>query len=273
MIRIQYFIQTGRKLNIEHPKRFTEKIQQYKLYYRNSLMLQCTDKCEVRKYVESKGLSDILIPVVGVYGNVKDIDMDSLPNEFVAKTTDGGGGCQVYICRDKTLLESASFLKTISQWMNMSKLKPFGREWAYENDYPRRIIIEELIKDGVNFDLTDYKFFCFSGRPHFCQVITNRSFNESIDFFDMEWRHLPFRGLNPRPQNAKQTLPMPSHFERMKDIAHKLSQPFPFARIDLYSTNKQVYFSEITFYPASGYGCFTPDEWDFKFGDLLQMPC
>ena len=60
MLRLQYWMQTGRKLNLKNPKRFTEKLQVYKMRYRNPNMLRCTDKYEVRSYVMAKGLVIIL---------------------------------------------------------------------------------------------------------------------------------------------------------------------------------------------------------------------
>ena len=38
MIRFQYFVKAKRVLNLKCPKRYTEKIQWYKLYYRNPVM-------------------------------------------------------------------------------------------------------------------------------------------------------------------------------------------------------------------------------------------
>ena len=109
MLRLQYWLQTGRILHLKNPQRFTEKLQVYKMKYRNPEMLRCTDKYEVRSYVEEKGLGDCLIPLIGVYNNVEDIEFSTLPNQFVAKTTDGGGGNQVLICRDKRDLSEVEF--------------------------------------------------------------------------------------------------------------------------------------------------------------------
>lgn len=101
MIKLQYYIKTGRRLNLKHPQRYTEKLQWYKLYYRDPLMQQCSDKYDVREYVKSKGLGHILNECYGVYERVEDIDFDSLPNQFVLKDTLGGGGNSVIICRKK----------------------------------------------------------------------------------------------------------------------------------------------------------------------------
>lgn len=273
MLRLQYWLQTGRKLNLKNPKRFTEKLQLYKMKYRNPDMLRCTDKYEVRKYIEEKGLGEYLIPLIGVYNSVDEIDYANLPNQFVAKTTDGGGGNQVLICKDKHALSEQNLKQRLNGWMSARKIKKqAGREWAYENNYPRRIIIEELIgDDNVRKDLCDYKFFCFEGKPHYCQLIQDRSTIETIDFYDMEWNHMPFRGLNPKCGPALQIADKPEGFEQMKNIARKLSKGFPFVRVDLYSVKERVYFGELTFYPASGYGHFTPDEWDEKLGELMGI--
>lgn len=271
MISLQYRIHIGRRLNFKNPTRFTEKLQLYKLYYRNPLMLRCTDKYEVRSVIEEMGYGDILIPLIGIYNSPEEIPIDKLPNEFVAKTTDGGGGQQVFICCDKNNLDKVEFLRKLHEWMSMPKAKPAGREWAYENGYPRRIIIEKLIKSGETKDLPDYKFYCFNGEPLYCQLIGNRSTKETIDFYDMNWNHMPFRGLNPVCENAFTIAPKPKNFESLKKIAAKLSNGYPFVRVDLYSVGDKVYFGELTFYPASGFGHFTPDQWDEKLGKLLDI--
>lgn len=269
MIPLQYRIHTGRKLHLKNPTRFTEKLQLYKLRYRNPLMLRCTDKYEVRKVVEEMGLSDILIPLIGVYNTPTEIDFDSLPSEFVAKTTDGGGGNQVLICHDKSKLNRSEFVNTLNKWMSAPKGNSVGREWAYDNRYPRRIIIEKLLKVPEHNDVPDYKFFCFNGRPYYCQVIDNRSTTETIDFYDMEWRHQEFVGLNPDCRNSGVIAPIPANFDRIKATAEKLAGDYPLVRVDLYNTDESVWFGELTFYPASGFGQFTPDKWDERIGRLM----
>jgi len=272
MIPLQYWIHTGRRLDMKNPRRFTEKLQLYKLMYRNPEMLRCTDKYTVREFVAEKGLADILIPLIGVYDSPGDIDFESLPDSFVAKTSDGGGGNQVLICRDKAALGKQAFFERIGCWMAQPKpKKQAGREWAYENGLPRRIIIEALISDNEHDDLPDYKFYCFDGEPRYCQVIGNRHTCETIDFFDMNWQHMPFCGLNPACGPAEKPIVRPVHFEAMKTVARKLSADFPFSRIDLYTTGESTFFGEITFYPASGYGNFTPDEWDCRLGQLIDL--
>ena len=118
-------------------------------------------------------------------------------------------------------------------------------------------------------DLTDYKFYCFDGEPRYCQVIRDRNTKETIDFYDMEWNHMPFVGLNPVAGNGLTPVARPRRLADMQRFSRQLSVGIPFSRIDFYHINNHVYFGEITFYPASGMGVFTPEEWNTRLGDMI----
>ena len=144
----------------------------------------------------------------------------------------------------------------------------------YEYDINKRVNEIEIPKDKVNdhtYDLTDYKFFCFGGEPCYCQVIRDRHTRESIDFYDMEWNHQSFVGLNPKVSCGTAPIVKPVCLELMKDICRTLSSNIPFLRVDLYVIDGKVYFGELTFYPASGIGLFKPKEWNEKFGKMIEI--
>lgn len=271
MLRIQYRMQTGRKLNLKNPKRFTEKLQLYKMKYRNPDMLRCTDKYEVRKYIEEKGFGEYLIPLIGVYNSVGEIDFSKLPNKFVAKTTDGGGGNQVLICKNKHTLSKEVFKEQLKGWMSARKVKKHvGREWAYENDYPRRIIIEDLIGSNET-DLIDYKFFCFHGKVSYIYGLSDRNMGQSVRLgvYNKEFRKLNVSRNDERPQDIPLTKPL--NFEKMISIAESLSKKFPHVRVDLYNIAGNIYFGELTFYDGSGYMTYTPDSFDEDLGDNFDI--
>lgn len=140
---------------------------------------------------------------------------------------------------------------------------------------PRRIIAEKFITNGYDEELTDYKFYCFNGEPRYCQVIADRRTKETIDFFDMDWNHQDFYGLNPKcgpmAKPAEMTATKPHDFDTMKRIARELAKDTKFVRVDMYAVNENHYFGELTFYPASGIGVFTPDSADFDLGKLLTL--
>lgn len=271
MVRVQYRIKTGRRLNLKNPQRFTEKLQIYKLKYRNLDMLRCTDKYEVRRYVEETGYGQYLIPLIGLYNHTDDIDYTSLPHKFVAKTTDGGGGSQVLICNNKSLLPEAKFKKQLNEWMSAHKTKKhFAREWAYENEYQRRIIIEDLIGHEGE-DLIDYKFFCFNGEVKYIYGISDRNLgrNVSLGIYDSDFNKLNIHRTDERIQDRP--LPKPLNFETMKEIANGLSKAFPHVRVDLYNIDGHIYFGELTFYDGSGYMSFNPDSFDQQLGEYFNI--
>lgn len=113
-------------------------------------------------------------------------------------------------------------------------------------------------------DLPDYKWYCFDGEP---KVIQNRSSNETIDFFDTEWNHQEFVGLNP----AAVAPSRPKNLEKQIDIARMLSKNIPFSRIDLYEIKDNTYFGEITLFPLSGMGRFNPVDYYEILGRMINL--
>ena len=268
MLKLQYWIKTGRRLDLKKPQRFTEKLQWYKLYYKNPLMIQCVDKYDVRDYVKSKGLKDILIPCYGVYDNVDSIDWNLLPNQFVIKDTLGGGGNKVIIIKDKESVNIDELCNKLRSWVSAKPArKSGGREWPYYSGKNHRIIIEHFLSSNESEGgLIEYKFFCFDGKPEWLYVLANREFGVSVELggYDDEFNKQDVIRNDERP--LSKDIQKPTTFNQMKEIASQLASGFPHARIDLYNENGQVRFGEITFFDGSGYMTYSPDTFDFTLG-------
>ena len=269
MLGLQYKIKFGRKLNLKNPERFTEKLQWYKVNYRNDVLHKCVDKYAVREYVEQKGLGKTLVKLYGVYDTVDDIDISVLPYRFVLKTTNGSGGLNVFICKDKNTFDKERVKEQIGK---LREYKPGdgGREWAYLGVKPR-IVIEEYLENTKNPDagVYDYKFLCFGGKPEYVIVDANRYINHKRNFYNIGWT---YRDVSSDHENFGDTMEKPRGYEDMVAVATKLSKGFPFVRVDLYNVNGKTYFGELTFYPWSGYVQFTPDEFDFELGEKFILP-
>lgn len=271
MVKIQYWIKTGRKLDLKNPQRFTEKLQWYKLNYRDPVMKQCVDKYEVRSFINSLGLTHVLNECYGVYDNADDVEFDKLPNQFVLKDTLGGGGLSVIICKDKASANLDEYRSVMKKWTNAYTGKSLGREWVYEGR-KHRIIAEKYIdSEEKKGGLIDYKFFCFNGKTEFMYVISERTLGglASFGLYDANFSRLPVcrKGENSLNSNVGK----PENFDEMKIIAEKISAKFPEARIDLYSEKGKIIFGEITFFSGSGYIEFDPDEFDFEIGKKFNL--
>ena len=264
----------GYWMNWKNPKTFSEKLQWLKLYDRRPEYTTMVDKYAVKEYVAKIIGEEYIIPTLGVWDRLEDIDWDSLPKKFVLKTTHGGGSCGVVICKDKDTFNKTDAITKLSKSLSHCIYKSL-REWPYKN-VDKKIIAEKLLEDSItiqnNTDLSDYKFYCFNGEPIYCQVIRARRSKETIDFYDMKWNHMPFVGLNPVVTNGLNPVTKPICLSKMVDICGQLSIGIPLSRIDLYVINDKIYFGEITFYPASGFGKFTPIQWNVKLGQMIKLP-
>ena len=255
----------GKIVDLENPKKFSEKLQWYKLNAKNPLMQICADKVEVRNYLKEMGYEHLLNEAHGVYYNVKDIDWDALPQQFVIKAAHGSG--QNIIVSDKTKLNIKFAKKMLKSWLRQD-IAWSGREWVYK-DMPKRIIAEKFLKDESG-ELRDYKFFCFNGKPTFMQLEVGRYTDKNTrNFYDMDWNLMPFG--KELPHNPNIVVEKPEKFEEMKEIAKNLSKPFQFVRVDLYQVNGKVYFGELTFFPAGGAPDFVPSNYDDIVGEYWEL--
>lgn len=274
MLKLQYRIKTGHSLDLKNPKRFTEKLQWYKLYYKNPLMIQCVDKYDVRKYVKSKGLEEILIPCYGVFDSVSEINWNDLPNEFVIKDTLGGGGNSVIIVKNKQKEDIPNLVKTISEWTSIkAHKKDAGREWPYYSGKNHRIIIEKYIEtDESKGGLIDYKFFCFNGKAKLLYVVADRKMGQGagLGIYTADFKKI--KAYRNDEKVLHRTIIKPKSFDEMIAIAEKLASGFPEARIDLYCVDETILFGEITFFDGSGYMNFEPDKFDYIMGEKFKLP-
>lgn len=267
MIRLQYRIKMGKKLNLKQPKTYTEKIQWYKLNYHNPLMTMCADKHLVRKYLEDRGYSDLACNEYGVYDRAEDIRVEDLPDKFVIKTTNGSG--TNIICKDKTKFQIEKAQSELREWLKRD-CYGLGREWAYKDITPR-IIVEEFLEDKENtYDgINDYKFLCFDGKVHYIVFDADRYVGHKRNIYDADWNYVD---VGTDCDKLGDVVPKPEGLEEMKRVAEDLSKDFPCVRVDLYWVNHRVYFGELTFYPWTGYIVFDPREFDLILGEKFVLP-
>lgn len=264
-LRYKYII--GKKLNLENPVTYNEKLQWLKLYDRKPEYTKMVDKYEAKKYAANIIGEEYIIPTLGVWENVNDIDFDALPNQFVLKCTHDSGG--LVICKDKSTLDIENAKNTLEHFLHRN-FYSIHREWPYKNVKPR-IIAEEYMEDESGYELKDYKFFSFDGNVKAMFIATDRNAETEtcFDFFDRDFNHLPV--LNGHPNTTKE-IHKPVNYEKMIELAEKLSKNIPQVRIDFYNINGKIYFGEITFFHWSGLKKFEPEEYDKIFGDWITLP-
>ena len=241
----------------KQPETFNQKIQFRKLYDNNPLYSICADKYRVREYVKSKIGEEYLIPLYFVTDNLTEEQWKDLPNSFVIKPTHDNG--TVRVVKDKTKANKNKILKD----MELALKLDYGKV-SMENFYsniPRKIIAEKYLKDNIE----DYKFHCFKNRI-FLERITRIGLGSMYDI--EKWENLKFS----IGYDVDETIyEKPKKFEEMVEIAKKLSEDFEYVRVDLYNVDGKIYVGELTFCESSGFGKFTDESWDYKFGSYWNQ--
>lgn len=292
-LKWMFWLRVGYKPDLDSPRTFNEKLQWLKLYNRKPEYTQMVDKVEAKKYVANLIGEEYLIPTLGVYNSVEEIDFDKLPNQFVLKCTHDSGG--IIICRDKSRLNTHKAKKNLTKWLKNNYYYQ-NREYPYKNVKPRIIAEQYMVDVSYSMDiheptnktcdvaylqnkhgLLDYKFMCFDGvvKALFLDIgVIGNSEGHSDEYyrsiFDRDFNVMPFKETRdhyPIPINR------PHFFEEMVKIAEILSQGFPHIRVDLYYINGQIKVGELTFFHGSGLSNhFIPEEWNYKFGEWIKLP-
>lgn len=264
-VELLYEAHTGKKLDLKNPKRFNEKLQWIKLYDRKPEYTQYVDKYAVRSYVKEKIGEQYLIPLIGVWKNAREIDFNEMPNQFVLKCNHDSGS--VTICKNKSEFDIVKARKKLNRALKKGTFY-HGREWPYKN-VKRKIIAEKFMSDGTGKELNDYKVFCFNGVARLVQIHKGRFSNHTQDYYDKEWNKLDiYQGV---PQSSE-LMPKPEFLDEMLRLSEILSQGIPEVRIDWYAINGALYFGEMTFFDASGFDDFEPDQWNEIIGSWIILP-
>jgi len=263
----RYRLRTGKPLNLEQPQTLGEKIQWLKLYYQNPLLTELADKYTVRPYVAEKIGEEHLIPLIGVYESVSEIDFEKLPEKFIMKATHGCGWN--IICRDKQHFDIEDAKQKLTRWLN-TNFYDFELEWQYKDMKPR-IICETLLERPDGRDLYDFKIYFFNGVPRFILVAVDRELNLTFMYYNTDWERIPVERLG-HPIEASFSVPKPAQLGKMLSLACQLAPDVPLVRVDFYIHEEKIYFGELTFTPNSGIARWNPEQYERIFGDMLTLP-
>ena len=217
-----YYMKTGEKLNLKHPKNLNQKIQWLKIYDNIPIKTILTDKILVRDWIKEKIGEEYLKPVLWVGKNFDDIPFGELPDSFVIKCNHG---CKWHmIIKDKTqFLENKLLFKVIKEkfdsWITQSFFGYSDFEIQYKYIKPQ-LFIEPLMRDNINEKGIEMGVWCANSEP----------FTEGIDI-----------------ENSK------DYVKKSLKLSKILCEGFKFVRVDWMMYNNHLYFAEMTFTPVSGY--------------------
>ena len=266
-----YKDRTGRELDLDNPQTYNEKIQWTKLYGVTPLMTKLADKYEVRKWVAEKIGEEYLVPLIGVWDDFNEIQIEKMPQAFVLKCNHGCEWNEIVTDKDKWNWRSAK--RKFDYWMESNYAFWGGLQLQYKDIRPRIIAEKYLCCNGnVEADLPDYKFFCFDGKVFASYVMVDYQKDHSkgkMGFFDRDFKLLPFYRKD--FGRIEEQPSKPNNYDKMVEIAEKLSTDLPHVRVDLYLVDEKIYFGEMTFTQGNGVGKFEPEEFDNILGKQWKL--
>lgn len=267
-LKLIFYCETGKRLNLKSPVTFNEKLQWLKLYDRKPEYSTYVDKYAVRNHIKNTIGEEYLIPLIGVYNRVSDIPWSGLPDRFALKCTHGSSSN--IICKDKSKLNVEASIIKLNRWMKKSWYW-FGREWPYKNVKPS-IVCEKYISENGE-PPEDYKVMCFHGKAKLIEVHRDR-FNErhAQDFYDINWKKTSISQSYAGLPNSQAVIPKPACFDQMISLSQVLAKDKYHVRVDWYIVGNKLYFGELTFFDASGFANFDNYSDDLMIGSWLKLP-
>ena len=265
-LKALFYLTMGRHLDLNNPQTFSEKLQWLKLHQRTPFYTSLVDKLAVKQRISQILGEEFVCPVLAVWDSVDEVDLDSLPDSFVLKTTYSGGNNGVAICKDKKSFDWEAAKAKLQEEAKRTDIYYRYREWPYKH-VARKVFAEKYLGDN----LTDYKFYCFDGDADCVLVCTDRQKGKiKYYFLDQNWHLLPY---NSDSKNAPEgfSLPRPEGMDRLFDLAAQLSKGFPFVRVDFFDVDGSIYFAEYTLYPASGLDPKKTAEFEKRAGEKINL--
>lgn len=258
-----------KKLDLDNPRTFNEKVNWLKLRYypQNELAIKCADKYQVRDYIAEKGYERYLNDLLGVWDDPAQIDWSALPNSFAMKCNHGMG--YNIICPDKAKLDVAWAKRNIRVW--------FSEDFGYETSEPhyrsisKKVILERYLESIGAKPPIDWQFFTFGGKV---KMILVRVPDELSDgryhhyIFNEKWEPMDVIA-----GEAPCRMPAPSCLNELISASEDLGSPFPFLRVDFYIEDGRPIFGELTFTSSSGYSKTFTDQAQLTIGDWIELPC
>ncbi|MBT2572024.1 ATP-grasp fold amidoligase family protein [Planococcus sp. ISL-110] len=267
-LKLIFRVRTGKKLKLDNPLTFNEKLQWLKLNWRDPVAIKCADKYEVREFVSERIGGEYLNEIYGVFNKPEEIDLGKLSDSFVLKGTHGSG--YNIVCKNKANLNWNLARTQMNQWLKVNYFWR-NREWVYKEIKPR-IVCEKLLDQGNGEELQDYRFFCFNGEPKFISVdfsITNKQ-KTRRNLYDLNWNLLSEEISYPKELSL--VIEKPEKLNEMISLSKELARDFPHARVDFYYIKGKIIFGEITFFHQSGMAKIKPYKFDEIMGSWLRLP-
>ncbi len=262
-----FYVETGKKPNLDNPTTFDEKLQWLKLYDRNPTYVDLVDKFKSKEILAAIIGEKYILTPLGCWNSFDEIDFNKLPEKFILKTThDSGTHC---ICVNKETFNYKKAKKKLEKSLKRNYYY-LWREWPYKDVKPR-IIAEPLLQNKDESPLVDYKFYCYGGKPqYFMYSIGEAEHNVKNIKIDLNGNSIDYL-FKEKPALDINNIELPENFKEMIVIVMKLSNISQHVRIDLFNVDGKIYMGEVTFCTNAGFIHIRNEDYKQSLADLIDI--
>ena len=235
-------------VNLENPQNLIDRINWCKIYDKDERKPLWADKISAHLELSLSSLKDIVITPAYIFRTNKFTkeSFDTIPNGKWFFRCNHGSGWNMRFEKKKGN-DPTYLIAKLNEWLSLNYAYIGGYEWQYEN-INRGIIVQPDLGQ-----LLDWQFWCENGEIKYIQLSRKlgKNLEEFICFTDSSCENTDMY-LGIKPMRFKLLSKEKETYKKMKPIVEQLASDYKFVRVDLYSINDKVKFSELTFSPCSG---------------------
>ena len=235
-------------VNLENPQNLIDRINWCKIYDKDERKPIWADKISAHLELSLSSLKDIVITPAYIFRTNKFTkeSFNTIPDGKWFFRCNHGSGWNMRFEKKKGN-DPTYLISKLNEWLSLNYAYIGGYEWQYEN-INRGIIVQPDLGQ-----LLDWQFWCENGEIKYIQLSRKlgKNLEEFICFTDSSCENTDMY-LGIKPMRFKLLSKEKETYKKMKPIVEQLASDYKFVRVDLYSINDKVKFSELTFSPCSG---------------------
>ena len=235
-------------VNLENPQNLIDRINWCKIYDKDERKPIWADKISAHLELSLSSLKDIVISPAYIFRTNKFTkeSFDTIPDGKWFFRCNHGSGWNMRFEKKKGN-DPTYLISKLNEWLSLNYAYIGGYEWQYEN-INRGIIVQPDLGQ-----LLDWQFWCENGEIKYIQLSRKlgKNLEEFICFTHSSCENTDMY-LGIKPMRFKLLSKEKETYKKMKPIIEQLASDYKFVRVDLYSINDKVKFSELTFSPCSG---------------------
>lgn len=235
-------------VNLENPQNIVDRINWGKIYDKDERKPLWADKILAHQELSLSSLKDIVITPAYIFITDKfsKESFNTIPDGKWFFRCNHGSGWNMRFEKKKGN-DPTYLISKLNEWLSLNYAYIGGYEWQYEN-INRGIIVQPDLGQ-----LLDWQFWCENGEIKYIQLSRKlgKNLEEFICFTDSSCENTDLY-IGIKPMRFKLLSKEKETYKKMKPIVEQLASDYKFVRVDLYSINGKVKFSELTFSPCSG---------------------